>query len=532
MSLKMRYLQKIVFLALILALPLGSNAQTPKSPVSRVINVPSTAQIAPSLSGDGRHMIFTTTANLKGELLLHHSTQTSPGKWTQPAPVDVINRSQKINHLGGYSLSYDGKYIFFTSRKTYGIGKYDIWYSEKMGDTWSAPKNLAKPINSASDDGCPSISTDGRTLYFVRCQSMGPKDAEGCVLMVAEKKNAEQWGKPKALPGFINDGNILSPKIMADNQTLIYAKGLGDQIDLYQTRKTDQGWTKPVALDFVNSSKNDRFVSVPARGDIMYYSTMFQGTYDIIKAKIPVQFQPQKVVLLKGQVRDVGDQSPLQAFVQLYDAQSKKLIQFKRTNVKDGSFELYIAGGRIYDFSVVTLAGNYTFYAETKDLTGLATSTRERVQIDLQPVRNQVSFELKALDFENDSTLSELASFELQRLYKLLKKNPDKAIEIAVHREAVEEDTTSVVEFITESGAPEIEVVGDTILTDSSQIEIAPPPPDPTELRAQAIAQYLLKKGVPAHLVEAKGYADEEPIAPNDTDENKMLNRRIEIRFR
>ncbi len=531
MSLKMRYLKNLTLAGIVLLFPLMTFGQTPKSPVSRVINVPSTAQIAPSLSGDGRHMIFTTTANLKGELLLHYSKQTSPGKWTQPVPLDVINRSQKINHLGGYTLSYDGNYIFFTSRKTYGIGKYDIWYSEKMGDTWSAPKNLAKPVNSPEDDGCPSISTDGRTLYFVRCQSMGQKDAQGCVLMVSEKKNAQQWGKPQALPDVINDGNILSPKIMADNETLIYAKGEGDNIDLYQTRKTDNGWTKPVALDYVNSSKNDRFVSVPARGDIMYYSTMFQGTYDIIKAKIPSQLQPQKVVLLKGQVRDAQTQAPLEAFVQLYDTERKKLHQFKRTLSKDGSFELYIAGGRVYDFSVVTMSGNYTFYAETMDLRVLNSSTREKLQVDLQPIGSKVSFELNAIEFENDSTLSELASFELQRLFKMLKRNPDKAIEIAVHREAYEEDTTSMaieqpVEYLDQT------VAMDSTETDSIGYEPPPPPPDATELRAKAIAEYLLRKGVPAHLVEAKGYADQEPIAPNDTPENKLLNRRIEVRFR
>jgi outer membrane protein OmpA-like peptidoglycan-associated protein len=237
------------------------------------------------------------------------------------------------------------------------------------------------------------------------------------------------------------------------------------------------------------------------------------------------------VVLLKGQVRDAGTKAPLEAFVQLYDTERKKLHQFKRTLSKDGSFELYIAGGRVYDFSVATLSGNYTFYAETMDLRELTSSTRQNLQVDLQPIGSKVSFELNALEFENDSTLSELASFELQRLFKMLKRNPDKAIEIAVHRETYQEDTTLL------ATEPVQEILKDDALLDSASMDslnyqLPPPPPDATELKAKAIAEYLLRKGVPAHLVEAKGYADQEPIAPNDTPENKLLNNRIEVRFR
>ena len=515
----------------------GLQAQSPKAPLSRVINVPSTIQIAPSLSGDGRHMIFTTSANLKSELLLHYSKLSSNGKWSQPEPLEVINRSQKINHLGGYSLSYDGNYIFFTSRKTYGIGKYDIWYSEKMGDSWSAPKNLAKPINSADNDGCPSLSADGQYLYFVRCQNMDIKDASGCTLMVSKKRNKAQWGQPEALPAHINNGNILSPTILADGETLIYAKGEGDDIDLYQTRKTETGWSKPVALDYVNSSKNERFVSVPGQGDVLYYSTMFQGTYDIIKAKIPRQYQPQKVILLKGEVVDKSLQQPLEAFIQIYDAEKKELKQFQRTSEKDGSFEFYIPGGRLYDFSIVTLDQKHTFYSEVMDLKDLGTSTRQMLKVELETLAPQVSFQLHGLEFENDSTLNELANFEMARLFKMLKSNPRTQIEIAVHREEWEEDTTMMEPaqlMMPESGELLTNTI-DTLTADSSQVSDSvlvelPPPPDPTEIQADAILQYLLQKGVPEHLVVAKGYADTQPIAPNDTEENRKLNRRVEIR--
>lgn len=511
----------------------GINAQSPKSPLSRVINVSGTAQVAPSLSGDGKHMIFTTTSNLKSELLVFYSYQQQPGKWTQPKPVDVINRSQKINHIGGYSLTYDGNYIFFTSRKTYGIGKYDIWYSKRIGDNeWSPPLNLGKPVNSTLDDGCPSLSPDGKTLFFVRCLTMDQKEGTGCKLMMVKKRNQESWGEPEELPVNINDGNILSPKILADNQTLLYAKGQGDAWDLYQTRLGKDGWSDPVSLDFINTSDGDeRFASVSARGDIIYYSAMYKGTYDIIKAKIPYEMQPLKVTYVKGQVLDQQGAS-LEAFIQIYDVEEQNLIQYYRTKSNDSNFEFYIPAGKQYDFSVVPLASEYTFYSEILDLRDLDQSKRKKLNITLEGLDHGISFPLRCLQFETDTTLSKISRFEMSRLIKLLKNNPGIQVEISVHREAYEIDS---IQFLEDSTYLSDALVTESslMIIDSLQIpeEVATvPPPDVTALRAEAVSKYLQERGVPDYLIIPKGYADEHPIGPNETEEQRMLNRRVEIK--
>ncbi|GJM28640.1 MAG: hypothetical protein DHS20C17_12750 [Cyclobacteriaceae bacterium] len=508
-----------------------ADAQTIKSPLSRVINVSSTSQIAPSLSGDGKHMIYTSTSNLKSELLVFYAYQQRPGKWTQPEPITVINRSLQINHIGGYSLSYDGNYIFFTSRKSYGIGKYDIWYCKRTAkNQWSEPVNLAKPVNSTLDDGCPSPSPDGKTLYFVRCQSMDQKEGTGCKLMMAEKKNQELWGEPVELPKYINDGNIMSPRILADNQTLIYAKGQGDSWDLYQSRLVTGQWSKPVPLDYVNTSGDERFSSVPAQGDVIYYSTKFKGTYDIIKAKIPQEFQPLKVVYLKGQVTD-KEGTPLEAFIQIYDVESKQLIQYDRTASDQSGFEFYLASGRQYDFSIVPHYAGYAFYSEIYDLRELEVSTRNRLDIELEKLEAGNSFLVRCLSFENDSTLNNLSRFELSRIIKLFKNNPGTKFEIGVHRDRQEPDTLLFADT-TFSQEP---TVSESSLDVVDSVEMQPEDKqvnlDPTEIQAQAILTYLQERGVPEYVVETKGYADTQPIIPEDApEEQQVLNRRIEVR--
>ena len=49
--------------------------------------------------------------------------------------------------------------------------------------------------------------------------------------------------------------------------------------------------------------------------------------------------------------------------------------------------------------------------------------------------------------------------------------------------------------------------------------------------RAQAVANYLKVRGVIAARVAAKGYGESAPIANNDSEEGRALNRRIEIRI-
>ncbi len=539
---KLRFLFSAIFIGITLYLP----AQSPKTPLSRVINVSGTTQIAPSLSGDGKHMIFISTSNLKSELLVFYSFQQRPGKWTQPEPVAAINRSLPINHIGGYSLSYDGNYIFFTSRKSYGIGKYDIWYSKKTGkNQWSSPTNLAKPVNSALDDGCPSVSPDGRTLYFVRCQSMDQQEGTGCQLMVSEKRNQELWGEPTALPDYINDGNIMSPRILADNQTLIYAKGQGDHWDLYQTRLVSGSWSKPVALDYVNSPGAERFASIPAQGDVIYYSAKFKGDYDIIKAKIPPAMQPNKVLYLKGAVTD-NQGAPMEAFIQVYDVDQKKLDQYYRTEQNNSGFELYLAAGRQYDFSIVSLDEGYAFYSEEFDLRDLSVSTRRKMDISLDPLVSGASFQLPCLYFENDSTLSPSSRFELSRVIKLLKNNPGIKVEIAVHREYLPPDTVSTPEVQLLVEAPDDSTfVEEPVITESSlnvldealvnsvdsvHQELPSPPRDLTEIQAEVISHYLQQRGVPDYILTVKGYADSEPLVENENSTDSLQNRRIELK--
>jgi outer membrane protein OmpA-like peptidoglycan-associated protein len=50
-----------------------------------------------------------------------------------------------------------------------------------------------------------------------------------------------------------------------------------------------------------------------------------------------------------------------------------------------------------------------------------------------------------------------------------------------------------------------------------------------SQRRAEAVMKYLIKEGIAAHRLEAKGWGEERPLVKNDSEENMQINRRVEF---
>ena len=53
-----------------------------------------------------------------------------------------------------------------------------------------------------------------------------------------------------------------------------------------------------------------------------------------------------------------------------------------------------------------------------------------------------------------------------------------------------------------------------------------------SEERAKSVVDYLAAKGVAAARIQSAGYGEERPVAPNETEEGRAKNRRIEFKVR
>lgn len=240
-------------------------------------------------------------------------------------------------------ISPDGRTLYFGRKNhpanRYGVkgsetiaGSQDIWFSEKVGDTWSTARRLSEVLNRDQYNTILSISPDGQTIllkgayvngaYETRGFSISNKtnggwsvpvkvdipgyeqmskgkneyayltmDGKAILLAFARKKNSEdddlyvsffedgRWTRPLELGEEINTKySETTPFLSADGKTLYFSSdrpgGQGSQ-DIYVTRRLDdtwQHWRKPQNLGTpINTEEYDAYYSIAAKGDYAYF---------------------------------------------------------------------------------------------------------------------------------------------------------------------------------------------------------------------------------------------------------------------
>ncbi|WKK75730.1 OmpA family protein [Marivirga salinae] len=365
-------------------------------------------EFAPSLSADGKTMIFQSDSDFGWEL--YESVLQDDSIWSEPTPLKEINAA--CDFLAGPSLSYDGNTLYFTAFIEGETETEDIYYSERIGDKeWSEPKSIGAPINTNDDyEGFPSVSSDGNSLYFIRLNFDNPvdrKSKENCFrIFVSHKNENGEWGEPQALPEIINSGCERDPKIMADNHTLIFSsikeEGLG-KYDLYQTRlQPDGSWSEPLELDYLNSDENDQSPAISASGkEIFYYSDD-----DIYKTAIPEKFKQMINITVKGIVKNT-DGDPVESNIRVYDNETGELLANAKSSTVDGRYSLVLQGG--LDYRVLFSSPNYFSQEELHELKIVESYKEIKSDVELE---DNYKMEISIRDKDIEKPLSAFLSIK------------------------------------------------------------------------------------------------------------------------
>ncbi len=189
---------------------------------------------------------------------------------------------------GGPSISADGLSLFFHNRPG-GSGNLDLWVATRTttDDDWGEPVNLGPTVKSSYGDGSPCISADGLSLYFSSGRPGGSGNAD---LWVATRPTtAADWGTPVNLGPTVNSGaGEIFPSISADGLQLYFSEwevfrpgGYGNSDMWVTTRDTKNGvWGLPVNLGMaVNTSYRDSGPSISADGLKLFFSSNRPGGY-------------------------------------------------------------------------------------------------------------------------------------------------------------------------------------------------------------------------------------------------------------
>ena len=405
---------------------------------------------------------------------------------------------------GASCISPDGKYLVFTScERDDGFGRCDLYWSKRIGETWTNPRNFGEPVNTRYWESSPTFAADGRTIFFV---SDRPGGMGGWDIWKTTMEEEGVFSEPVNLGTPVNTPlDELSPFFHPNGVTLYFSstghKGMGGEDLFYSTLNPDDTWNEPVNLGYpINTIANEMGLIVTAKGDKAFIATNQKGGFggmDLYWFEMPEALRPKpSVTYCKGQIFDGKDHTPLYAVFELIDLETQKTVVRSSSDPSTGEFLVCLPTNSRYALNVSK--DGYLFHSENFEING-EHSRMQPYQKDVYLKRIEVgeSVMLRNVFFDTDkSDLKPESQIELDKLQMLLQQNPQMRIEIAGH----------------------------TDNTGSEKHNLAL-----SEKRAKAVFNYLISKGIQEDRVQFAGYGYSNPIESNDTEEGRATNRRTEF---
>jgi outer membrane protein OmpA-like peptidoglycan-associated protein len=274
-------------------------------------------EYAPTISADGKTMVFQSNRD-GGGFRLYESQKQKDGTWAPARALESINSlGAPTYRIGGPSLSSDGKTLYFCAVPTAQNGHMDIYYSEKNNQNeWNTPRLVGTPISTPAEETFPSISPDGKKLFFTRIST---PEADACpVIMYSELDERNQWQTPQPLPATINSGCAKSPHFAYNNQTLFFSKQEGNQYRLYHSNLTGSNtWSTPVLCSYLSNTHFTQalYPAISSFEDLLYYT--YEG--DLYTTTIPAAFRLHGMGL-SGTLTDEESGAPVGATLFLVDS--------------------------------------------------------------------------------------------------------------------------------------------------------------------------------------------------------------------
>lgn len=476
------------------------------------------AELRPTVSADGNLLFFICEnhpANTKYNSVpnsqdVWFSERDSSGKWSEARHLSYPLNTMQYNAV--YWISPDNNQILIRGAFHEGafLGKgVSLCYLQDDG-RWSEPEMLMIRNYERYDRGRQSGATmahDGRTLLLYLSPEKGSADNDIFVSFITADGT---WTEPKSLGKKINlpEYDEMTPYLAADGETLYFSSnrpgGLGDN-DIYRTKRLDNSWQKwsdPENLGSpINTEQWDAFFTLDAGGEYAYLTNSAEGygESDIVRVKLLEKEKPDPVVLVSGNVYNIKTKEPLSAALVYETLPDGAIAGNGISNATDGSFKIVLPYDKNY--SIRATADHFFAISENLNLDSLVKAGYREIHKDLylapieigQIVRlNNVFFDFDKWDLRPESYV------ELNRVVDLLNQNPAIEIEMSAHTDSKGSDDYNFK------------------LSDE---------------RARSVMDYILSKGIAPSRIISQGYGETKPVVPNDTDENRQLNRRVEFKI-
>ena len=205
---------------------------------------------------------------------------------------EIRNLGPVVNSLDleyAPTITADGKTLYFVSNRAAAgsVGGHDFWVTTKanrLDTTFTTPYNLGAPINTTLNEGVASISADGQVIYFTACNRA---DGVGdCDIYEAELDGSD-WVNVRNLREINSSDWDSQPSISSDGNTLYFisnrpgAMGGADDADIYVSRiKSDGSWSEPQNLgEPINTEEREDSPFIFPGGKVMYFASAGHGGF-------------------------------------------------------------------------------------------------------------------------------------------------------------------------------------------------------------------------------------------------------------
>jgi len=404
-----------------------------------------------SLSADNNTLIIGNTYDEDGESegRGYSITHRTASGWELPVTMDIEDY-ENIGEYAGACLAADKKHMILTLEDETSKGKNDLYMIRLRSDgSWSHPMNMGTDLNTFHHDYSPFLAADGKTLYFAS----------------------------KGHPGY------------------------GDA-DIFISRRLDntwKKWSKPLNLGpNINSRRWEGGYAVQADGELAYFISYdnSMGEGDIFKIKLPEDAKPEAVVVLKGRVLNSKTGEPIGTELVYNDLATDENRGLARSSPSTGAYRIVLTKDHVYSFMAEKHGFASIHYNE--DMTIIGEYREIEHDIYLTPLEVNQKVVMNNVFFEpNKAVLLGESDHEIDRLVKMMKKNPSMEVEIGGHTNP--------------SKAP-----------DSFHNKLS-------KERAQAVYDYLIKEGVKESHLSFKGYGKTVPLDEGRSVNEKMKNMRVEF---
>lgn len=476
----------------------------------------------PMISPDNELMFFTRKLDRKNlgdiqsnivEEFTIAEREGMTGPFTEGLPVAYPFNDGSFASYGAATMSVDNKEMILcacnpievSGKKYMNCDLYSTTY-ERTGTggndyQWTPLKNLGDKINNKYRwDAQPSLSADGNTLYY----TVNGPDTRDNDIFIVERNEDGTWGTARPFDEINTEGKDKSPFLHQDSETLYFVsectssrKGVGG-LDIFYTRKENGKWTEPKNIGYpINTEADELGLFVSIDGQLAYYSSTVRGDWNIFSFELYEEARPQKVAILKGELKDENGQGVKDATIEVLYEGSDEVTKVK-VNGDDGKYAAIVKQDTPGDVMVTVKKEGHAFDAKVIKKEEVAQNVAIKGKdLDVRELKMGEAYTINEILYETSSAdMSSKSKFILKGFARFLNENKSITVAIQGHTDDVGDDDRNLQ------------------LSDD---------------RANGVRDYLISLGVDASRLSAKGYGETMPKVPNTSATNRAKNRRTDF---